>query len=153
MKRFLGKRPSDRVCGISTRTIHKSPNPSLSQTIWPRWASRQFLSLPIVRTLLPVTWLFPKHRGCRYETIKDMKVDMTKLTKTLTQEDFHGACRSCWNGTTSVLQPEEITSSFICVLPIKVHIPKKSGTLFNDPRINHYSMSKRKIKIFWNTIQ
>ena len=26
------------------------------QTIWPRWASRQFLSLPIVQTFLPVTF-------------------------------------------------------------------------------------------------
>ena len=29
--------------------------PSMSQTIWPRWASREFLSLPIVQTLLPMT--------------------------------------------------------------------------------------------------
>ena len=46
-----------------------------------------------------------------------------------------GPCRSC---TTSTLQPEEITpkeSSFICVLSIKVPIRKKSGNLFNDPRI------------------
>ena len=30
--------------------------PSLSQTIWLRWASRQFFTLPIVQTLLPVTF-------------------------------------------------------------------------------------------------
>ena len=30
--------------------------PSLSQTIWARWASRQFLTVPIVETLLPVTF-------------------------------------------------------------------------------------------------
>ena len=41
-------------CGISTRTMHQSTTPSLSQTIWPRWVSRQFLSLRIVQTLLPV---------------------------------------------------------------------------------------------------
>ena len=35
--------------------MHQSTTPSLSQTIWPRWGSRQFLSLPIVQTLLPVT--------------------------------------------------------------------------------------------------
>ena len=29
---------------------------SLSQTIWPRWASRQILTVPIVQTLLPVTF-------------------------------------------------------------------------------------------------
>ena len=32
--------------------IHQSTTQSLSQTIWPKWASRQFLSLPIVQTLL-----------------------------------------------------------------------------------------------------
>ena len=35
--------------------MHQSTNPSLSQTIWPRWASRQFVTLPIVKTLLSVT--------------------------------------------------------------------------------------------------
>ena len=33
-----GKHSSNRVSGISTRTIHQSTFPSLSQTIWPRWA-------------------------------------------------------------------------------------------------------------------
>ena len=36
-------------------------------------------------------WLFPKLRGCRYETIEEMKEAVTKLIDTLTQEDFHGA--------------------------------------------------------------
>ena len=36
--------------------MHQSTTPSLSQTIWVRWASRQFLSLPIVQSLLPVTF-------------------------------------------------------------------------------------------------
>ena len=36
-------------------------------------------------------WLFPKLRGCRYETIKEMKEVVTKVIDTLTQEDFHGA--------------------------------------------------------------
>ena len=34
--------------------------------------------------------LFPKLRGYRYETIKDMKEVATKIIDTLTQEDFHG---------------------------------------------------------------
>ena len=42
-------------CGISTRTMHQSTTPSLSQTIWPRWASRQF-NPPIAQALLPVTF-------------------------------------------------------------------------------------------------
>ena len=36
-------------------------------------------------------WLFPKLRGCRYETIEDMKEAVTKVIDMLTQEDFHGA--------------------------------------------------------------
>ena len=36
-------------------------------------------------------WLFPKLRGCRYETIKEMKEAVTKVIDTLTQEDLHGA--------------------------------------------------------------
>ena len=36
-------------------------------------------------------WLFPKLRGCSYETIEEMKEAVTKVTDTLTQEDFHGA--------------------------------------------------------------
>ena len=33
---------------------------------------------------------FPKLRGCRYETIEEMKKAVTKVIDTLTQEDFHG---------------------------------------------------------------
>ena len=34
--------------------------------------------------------LCPKLRGCRYETIEEMQVAVTKVIDTLTQEDFHG---------------------------------------------------------------
>ena len=36
-------------------------------------------------------WLFPKLRGCRYETIEEMKEAVTKIIDPLTQEDFYGA--------------------------------------------------------------
>ena len=36
-------------------------------------------------------WLVPKLRGCRYETIDEMKEAVTKVIDTLTQEDFLGA--------------------------------------------------------------
>ena len=36
-------------------------------------------------------WLFPKLRGCRYETIEEMKEAVTKVIDTLIQEDFHRA--------------------------------------------------------------
>ena len=35
-------------------------------------------------------WLFPKLRGCRYETI-EMKEAVTKVIDTLIHGDFHGA--------------------------------------------------------------
>ena len=34
--------------------------------------------------------LFPKLRGCRYETIEEMKEAMTKVIDMFAQEDFHG---------------------------------------------------------------
>ena len=36
-------------------------------------------------------WLFPKLRGCRYETIEEMKEAVTKVIDTLAQKDFTGA--------------------------------------------------------------
>ena len=62
---------------------------SLFQTIWPRWASRQFVTLPIVQTLLPATFAY--FLSCRYETFKVMKAAVTKVIDTVTKEDFHGA--------------------------------------------------------------
>ena len=51
-------RSKNQVNGISIRTMHQSTTPSLSQTIWPRWALRQFLTLTLVETLLPVTFAY-----------------------------------------------------------------------------------------------
>ena len=39
-------------------------------------------------------WLFPKLRGCRYETIEEMKEAVTKVIDTLTQADFHEALQN-----------------------------------------------------------
>ena len=47
---------------------------------------------PYSRDLAPCDiCLFPKLRGCRYETIKEMKEAVTKVIDTLTQEDFNWA--------------------------------------------------------------
>ena len=50
--------------------------------------------------------LFPKLRGCRDETIEKMKEVVTCSQKSTSM----GPSRSCWNGKTSALQPEEIAS-------------------------------------------
>ena len=39
-------------------------------------------------------WLLIKLRGCRYETIEEMKEAVIKVIDTLTQEDFHGALQN-----------------------------------------------------------
>ena len=47
---------------------------------------------PYSRDLAPCYfWLFPKLRGCRFETIEDMEEAVTRVIDTLTQEDFDGA--------------------------------------------------------------
>ena len=54
-------------------------------------------------------WLFPKLRGCRYETIEEMKEAVMKVIDTLTQEDFHGAFQKLLERYNNALQPKEIT--------------------------------------------
>ena len=64
-------------------------------------------------------WVFEWHkrfkeagslRGCHYETI-EMKEAVTKVIDTRSHKRTPmGPCRSCWNRTSSALQPEEITS-------------------------------------------
>ena len=43
-------------------------------------------------------WLLLKLRGCRYETIAEMKEAVAKVIDTLTQEDFHGAFQKLLEG-------------------------------------------------------
>ena len=46
---------------------------------------------PYSRDLAPCDFCkFPKLRGCRYETIEEMKVAVTKIIDTPTQDGFHG---------------------------------------------------------------
>ena len=67
-------------------------------------------------------WLFPKLRGCRYETIEEIGV--TKFIDTLTQKDFHGAFRKFLERYNKCIAAGgdyfEGDYSFMCVLSIKV---------------------------------
>ena len=93
--------PSNWVSGISTRTIHQSTTPSLSQTIQPRWASRQFPNLPIVQTLLPVT--FGYSLSSQAVVMKKLRRWKSLWRRSLTRSHKTTSmwpCRSCWNGTT-----------------------------------------------------
>ena len=81
---------------------------------------------------------FPKLRGCRYETIEEMKEAVMKVIGMLTQEDFHGAFQKLlewYKCITARGDYFEGDLSFMCVLSIKVPIQKKSGNLSYAPRI------------------
>ena len=54
--------------------------------------------------------LFPKLRGCRYETIKEMKEAVTKVIDMLTEEDFPGAFQRLLEWYNKCLQSDELTS-------------------------------------------
>ena len=85
--------------------------------------------------------LFPKLKGCRYETIEEMKEAVTKVIDTLIQEDFHGALKKLlqrYNKCIAAGDYFEGDYSFMCVLSIKVPIRKKSGNLFHNSRIYIY---------------
>ena len=71
-----------------------------------------------------------------------MKEAVSKVTDTLTQEDFDGAFQKLLERYNKCIATGgdyfEGGQSFMCVLSIKVPIWKKSGNLFNDPRICTY---------------
>ena len=68
-----------------------------------------------------------------------MKEAVKKVIDTLTQEDFHGALQKFLERYNKCIAVGgdyfEGDKSFMCVLSIKVPIRKKSGNLFNDPRM------------------
>ena len=99
------------LSGISNRTMHQSTTPSLSHTIWPGWASRQFLSLPIVQTLLPVTFAYSL--SSEAVVMRELRRWKRLWWRSLTRPHNRTSMvpsRSCWNDKTHALQLEEITS-------------------------------------------
>ena len=97
--------------GVQEEIPSESTTPSLSQTIWRKWASRQFLSLPIVQTLLSVT--FGYSLSSEAVVMRQFRRWKRLWRRSLTRSHKRtsmGPSRGCWNSTTSALQPEEITS-------------------------------------------
>ena len=97
-------------------------------------------------------WLFPKLkeklRGCRYETIEEMKEAVMKVIDTLTQEDFHGAFQKLLEQYNKCIAARgdyfKGDYSFMCVLSIKVPIRKKSRNLSHAPR-TYYNVTVQHI--------
>ena len=85
----------------------------------PRWPSRQFLSLPTVLTLLPMTFAYSlsSEAVVMRQLRRWKRLWWRSLTRSYKRTSM-GLSRCYWNGTTSALQPEEITSKgtrFSCV--------------------------------------
>ena len=75
--------------------------------------------------------LFPKLRGCVYETIEDMKAAVTKVIDTVKQEDFHVAFKKLlerYNKCIAVGYNFEGDLNFMRVLSIKVPLQKSLET-------------------------
>ena len=80
---------------------------SFSQTIWPRWALRQFLTVPIVQTLLPVTFAYSL--SSEAVVMRQLRRWKRLWRRSLTRSHkwtSMGPSRSCWNST-SALQPKQ----------------------------------------------
>ena len=129
---------------MSTSTMHQSTTLYLSQSIWQRWASRQF---PIVGTLLPVTFGY---------SLSSEAVVMRQLRRwkrlwrrwlTRSHEDFNGALQRLleWYNKCIAAGGDyfEGDKSFMCVLSTKEPYEKSLETylmiLVNVAR-----------KLFWN---
>ena len=90
-----------------------SPQLHPCHRVWPRWASTQFLSLPIVQTLLLGT--FGYYLSSEPVVLSQLRRWKKLRRRSLTHSHKRtsmGPSISCWNCTTSALQLEEITSKW-----------------------------------------
>ena len=93
-KRFRRKRPTLFKSGQwffhqDNTTVHNS---ILVTDYLTKMGIKIFPYPPYSPDLAPCDFrLFPKLRGCNYETIEEMKEAVTKVIDTLKQKDFHGA--------------------------------------------------------------
>ena len=75
--------------------------PSSSQTIWPRWISKQFLTLPIVQILLPVDFGYSlSSEAVVMRQLRRWKRLWRMSLMRSNKRNYMGPSRSCWNRTT-----------------------------------------------------
>ena len=102
--------PSEEASTLQIGSVAFPAGKCTSHRLVPKMGIKRVSRPPYSPDLVPCDfWLFPKVRGCRYETIEEMKEAVTKVIDTLHKRTSIGPSRSCWNGT-SALQPGEITS-------------------------------------------
>ena len=104
--------PSEEASTLQIGSVVYPPGQCTSpQSIWPRWASRQFLNLPTVQTLFSVTFAYSlsSEAVLMRELRRWKRLWRRSLTRSQNKTSL-GLHRKCWNMTTSALQPGEITS-------------------------------------------
>ena len=90
--------PSEEASTLEIRSVAFPPGQytslqlhPFSQTIWQRWTSRQFLTLPIVQTLLPVTFGYSlSSEAVVMRQLRRWK-RLWRSSLTRSHKDFHGA--------------------------------------------------------------
>ena len=82
-----------RVSGISTRTMHQSTTPSLSEFISPRWALRQFLTLPIDHVFVAAS--HQTRLDTRSKARRPIKVGIKGRRRSGRSRDSNPACLCC----------------------------------------------------------
>ena len=143
-KRFLGKRPALFKSGQWHFHQDNAPvsNPILVTDYLTKMGIKTVPYPPYSPDLAPGDfWLFPKLkeklRGCRYETVEEMKEAVTKVIDTFTEEKFHGSFQKLLERYNKCIAAGwdyfEGDKSFMCVLLIRVPIWKKSGNLYCAP--------------------
>ena len=125
-----GQPSSNRVSGISTRTMHLD-NAPVHNSIHVTY----YFTMMGIKTIPHPPYSFG-YSLCSADVVMRQLSSWKRpwrwsLTRSHKRTSM-GVSRSCWNGTTCALRPEEITSKgtrIPCVLSIKVLIRKKSGNI------------------------
>ena len=136
-KRFCQKRPALFKSGQRHFHLDNAPvhNSILVTDYLTNMGIKTVPHRPYSPELAPCEFcLFPKIRGCRYETIEEMTESLTKVLVTFTQDDVHGVSQKLFEQYKCITAGRDYfegDSSFMCVLSIKVPIRKNSGNFFN----------------------
>ena len=132
--------------------MHQPTTPSLSQTIWPKWASRQFFSLPIVQTLLLVTFGY---------SLSSEAVVMRQLRRGCNESHWHAHTRGLrWGLREVVGTVQQVHCSrkrllsrglefHVCTINKSAYTKKKSGNLLYAPHIYSFLSSIKNQKFFF----
>ena len=110
---------------------YTSPQLHPCQTIWPRWVSRHFLTLPIVQTLVPVT--FGYSLSSEAVVMRQLRRWKRLWRRSLTRSHKRTSMEPSKSYSRRRLLRRRL-EFHVCTINKSAHT-KKSGNLFNDPRI------------------